>query len=405
MNKSFFILVLIRILINISDSLVYICSLWYISEKSPLLLSFAVVCFTMSENFLVFIGPIIDRYSPLKILLRAIVLEVASILLLGMLFHYGFLNDYFLLVLLVMFSFFSTITYPIEEKMIPMIVEKENLVQANSIVEIAYKIVDVLFNGLSGVLLSVFSIPFLYKVNLVFLIIPVILIKFWNYEQESDPEKEKYSFSQYKSDLVNGILFLKNKKMFRIIVPLVIANFFTAMTAVAMPLFARGFPDSEIVFGMFLAVAGAGGFIGAFLSNTFNKYLRVGEIITFGLVIQGFFYTLAIIFRGRYLMYVFLFVSYTFFGMTNIMYSTFFQSQTDIHYLGRVNTIIDSLITIAMPIGAITAGIIIERLHCPPYLIMLSYGLFCIAIGIIYFFDRKMYFFDLKSDTRKYVKE
>ncbi|MDO4711752.1 MAG: MFS transporter [Peptostreptococcaceae bacterium] len=219
-------MVLIRMLINISDSLVYVCSLWYISERSPLLLSFAVMSFSMPENFLIFFGPIIDRYDPRKILFRAILAEFVIILLLGVLYYYDRSGDYLLLVLLFAFSFFSTITYPIEEKVIPMIVEKEKLVEANSIVEIAYKIVDILFNGLSGLLISVFAISFLYKVNLVLLIIPIILIKLWKYEKEDDLEKGEYSFSQYRSDLIEGFRFIKTKKMFRVMIPLVICNFF-----------------------------------------------------------------------------------------------------------------------------------------------------------------------------------
>lgn len=397
MKKSFFILVLIRILINISDSLVYICSLWYISEKSPLLLSFAVMCFIMPENFLVFLGPIIDKYSPKKILLKAIIGCFVVISLLGILFQTNSLNDYLLLFLLLLFAIFSTITYPIEEKMIPMIVEKENLVNANSIVEIAYKIVDVLFNGISGILLSIFAISFLYNLNLILLIIPILILKFWKFKDAEVLEDEKYTFSQYKADLMEGFGFIFKKKLLDAIAPLVITNFFISMTAVALPLFAREFENPEITYGILLTVAGFGGLFGAFVSNICNRYFKMGKAITFGLIIQGVFYCLFVVSKGSYLMFFALFISYTFFGITNIMLSSYFQSQVEIDYLGRVNTIIDSLITLAMPVGAFAAGLLIEKFSISPQILMISFGIFCVITGGLYIFNNKIFGYDIKS--------
>ena len=145
-----------RLLINIADSLFYIVTLWYISSKSPILTGVAVLCFTIPENFLIFIGPVIDRFNPKKILLVSSIAQVGLISFFLVLFKYSLVNTYMLLGLVLISTFLSAITYPIEETMVPQIVKKGQLVKANSIIEVTYKIADFLFNGIAGILVSIF---------------------------------------------------------------------------------------------------------------------------------------------------------------------------------------------------------------------------------------------------------
>ncbi|MDT8716557.1 hypothetical protein IAI10_07805 [Clostridium sp. 19966] len=56
-----------------------------------------------------------------------------------------------------MSSLTSNITYPIEDTIVPQIVDTKELVAANSLLTVTYKIFDSLFNGISGFMLVTFS--------------------------------------------------------------------------------------------------------------------------------------------------------------------------------------------------------------------------------------------------------
>ncbi|WP_225969505.1 hypothetical protein, partial [Treponema pedis] len=64
----------------------------------------------------------------------------------------------------------GNINYEVEDTVIPNIVSEENLVKANSLLEISYTITDSIFNGISGFLIASFSASVLYKLNIILFI-------------------------------------------------------------------------------------------------------------------------------------------------------------------------------------------------------------------------------------------
>lgn len=387
-NKSFTLLVLTRLSINVADSLFYIITLWYISAQSPLLTGVAVMCFCIPENLLVFVGPFVDRFNPKKILQISSIIQISTIFILIILTENGYSKPILLMTLIIISTFLSAITYPVEETMVPQIVGKDQLVKANSIVEATYKIADFLFNGISGILVSAFSILFLYRVDLLIFSVPLIFITMIDFKIDAAHE-EKFDFSHYKKDLSDGIKFLWQKRFLEIIIPIIIINFFFTMTTVCMPFFARTFNSPEIMFGIIMSVSAVGGFVGIFASNYLNRHLGAGKIITYGLILQGSFWLIMILFSGNLIALPFLFISYIFFGSTNIMFSSVFQSLIPVNFLGRANSAIDTAITLAMPLGSVIAGILLEITQLRYILIL--YGISSITTGVYYFRTKHIY--------------
>ncbi len=112
-NKNFLLLVIARLVINFTDSLFYIICIWYTSKtlSSPYYTSLAIFLFLMPETLLFFIGPIIDRLNPEKILLFSLSIQLVLLGILVMLFNELEIN--LLLAIMLLSSFMSTITYPI----------------------------------------------------------------------------------------------------------------------------------------------------------------------------------------------------------------------------------------------------------------------------------------------------
>jgi MFS family permease len=397
-NKAFKLLVLTRISINVADSLFYITTIWYISSVSPFLTGLAVLCFTLPENMLVFIGPVIDRSNPKKLLMTCSMFQFITITLIVMVNEFNLLNSYLILPFIVISTFLSASTYPIEETMVPQMVDNSKLVKANSVIEVAYKIVDFLFNGLSGILVSILTISVLYRLNLILFSLPLVFINLIAFKHEN-VSVDKFNFKSYKKELIEGVTFLAKKKYRNIIIPIIVINFFFVMTTVGMPFLARGYNNSEVMFGVILCVSAVGGFCGAIYVNYLNRKMSSGKVITYGLMLQGSFWVLMIIFSNTIMFLPLLFVSYVFFGSTNIMFASIFQHEIPIEMLGRASATIDTAITIAMPMGAIVAGVMLNYFSVQYVLIL--YGITAIIVGVLYRTNDEI--FGLKIDNRDKV--
>ncbi|MGV3467374.1 MAG: MFS transporter [Heyndrickxia sp.] len=399
-NKDFSFLLGTRLLTNIADSLFYIISMWYIAShfNSPFFSGLAVFCFTFPELLIFLIGPIIDRTNPKKLLIISNVFQIICLSFLILLYFTNMLNIGFLLIVIFISVFLSSITYPIEETMIPQIVKNDNLVLANSIFSIFYKVLDSLFNGLAGLLIASFSVIYLYKVNVLLFILPIICVYFVRFSFQRD-YSYSYSLSQYKDELKDGYRYLSSTIMKKMLYPLVFINLFGAVNAVALPYFSKTFDNASIVYGLLLGVGGIGGMVGAILVNYVNNYLNPGRILTYGLFLNGLFWAIALIFHTKILIYSFLFLSYVCSGAYNIIFASLFQSMSPKHLLGRINSTIDTIITLAMPLGSLIGGLLLKFMVSRE--ILLLYGITSIIVGIIYFLDKRIFLIPKIAEENK----
>ncbi|MGL5750631.1 MAG: MFS transporter [Paraclostridium sp.] len=382
-NKNFIMVMLARLMINFADSLFYILIIWYSSKTlgSAYYTSIATFLFLIPETLLIFIGPVIDKLNQKEILLFSVAIQIVLMLLLIV---FGHDNINFLLFIVLISSFMSAITYPIEEAIIPQIVDTESLVTANSVLEVTYKIFDSLFNGISGFLLVAYSTSTLFKVNLFAFILPLFIILFikFKYVQSED----SYSFNEYVDDLKEGSKFVINSPLIYMLVPLIFVNFFNSSNAVILPFFSQQYQNPSETFGLIMSIKGIGGIIGAILINYVKKILPTGKLLSVLLVLNGFFWTIFLFTGGKLISYVFLLIAYIFFGMYNIIYSSLFQAITPIKFMGRITTSIDTIITIAMPLGTLFGGMILNFL---PYNISMLFSAIAVIITGIFYYKSK----------------
>lgn len=380
-NKDFLLLIFARLIINFADSLFYIVTIWYTSKTlcSPYYTSVAVFLFLLPDILLFFIGPIIDKLNAKKILLFSLIGQVVLLFLLAIFFNH--LGIHILLIIMFLSSFMSNITYPIEDTIVPQIVNTDELVAANSMLSITYRIFDSLFNGVSGFLLVAFSTVTLIKINLVIFIIPIFIVVFIRFQYKK--QEGSYNLSEYFVDLKEGAKFIKNSPLIYILTPLIFVNFFNASNAVILPFFSQQYSNSAEAFGLIMALKGIGGILGALLINYFKKFLPVGKLLSVLLSLNGIFWIAFIFTGGSSISYVFVILTYVFFGMYNIIYSALIQAITPINIIGRVTTAVDTLIGIAMPLGSLFGGWIVKFL--PYNYCMMFSGISVIITGLFYY--------------------
>lgn len=387
-NKSFVFLLTTRILTNIADSVFYIVTMWYVVNHFHASFYTGLVVFfvTLPEVLLIFFGPIIDRSNPKKLLLYSTACQLVLILLLIQLLQFDWLNIWILLMIVFMSTSLSAITYPLEETILPQIVETKYLITANSALSISYKVLDSLFNALSGILIATFTLVHLYEINWVLFLLPLITIYFMKFSYKGK-QHSTYSFHAYKTDLIEGYHTISTSILKKLLFPLILINFFGAVNAVAYPYYAKTFDNAAETYGLILSAIAVGGIIGSFAVNLLQK-IDIGKILIFGSLLRGVIWCFLPLAHSMIVALLLFVLASICTGITNIIYASLIQTLTPVTVLGRVNATVDTIITLAMPLGALFGGLVLDLLNIN--LVMSFYGITSILIGVIYVRDQQI---------------
>lgn len=166
-NGAFYRVICHRVFINLGDSLFYIILMWILYDltKDPFYTAIGGFMFSLSDVLNFFAGPVIDRFDKGKLL--AVTSGIAFLVVAG-LFIFSIsdiLNIWILIISIPIFNLMSRITYSIHNVIVPVMVGKDGLTVANSILSMTNTGIDLLFNAVSGVLLVVVSLQGIFFIN------------------------------------------------------------------------------------------------------------------------------------------------------------------------------------------------------------------------------------------------
>lgn len=388
-----------RIFTNIGDSIFYMVILWYFNEKyeSPMLLSLLFIITSMIDIFSFLLGPVIDKIrgkfllvsvSFVQFLLCVLLVIEISVLKERVSYLFG-LN---LLIFMSVIYIASSIIYPLESKIIPLIVKEDELINVNGLFHVSYKILDVLFDAIAALLVSFF------KINVIFIIAGIIFIIAANFyrlirfeEKYIQKDKESGSFSTYIRDLKEGISELRKKKeILNLFLPLMCVNFFYAIAAIGLPKFSQEYISYNAMgYGGLLVTSSIGGIAGAIFMQIIKIDIKNPEkFISLTFVIAGVsrIFVSFMVIKFPYTVFIFMFITSCAISMMNIMFVSLIQNSVSQEILGRISTLTESIVSLMIPIGSFFGGIILVY-----YNTLLSQFLFGLALGIssIYYFSKK----------------
>lgn len=108
-------------------------------------------------------------------------------------------------------------------------------------------------------------------------------------------------------------------------------------------------------YGFFLAAISAGSLIGALFSSWVGKR-NVGRVSIIGFATGATFWFLSTIVPFQWLSILLFGLAWIPIGATNILFATISQIVIPNQYIGRINSVMRSMSTIAMPIGSLIGG-------------------------------------------------
>lgn len=372
-NQDVDILLIGRIATNIADSLFYITILWYFKTTfhSPVALSLIFIADSTIDMCAFLFGPLIDRVYIKKLLKSVTIGQTCLSLVVTLLFYFEDCNQIVLVLLLLTYvssTIGSTLIYPAEEKILPLIVNKDKLSNVNGLFQLTYRILDLFLDALATLLITYLSLSatmiisaFVFATALCFytkLYLPKDLIV-----AEKD---EKYFTGKYLHDLLKGWQVLKNEgKILLLIIPLAVTNLFYGIASVGMPYFASQYlTKSAISYGGLELFSSIGGLLGSLIISKIGILKqKLERIVVICLGLAGISVILETMIANSIpiLILVFALSSAFWISIMNINFEVLIQESFNPHILGRIETINSSIINCMIPIGSFLGEIIVQR--------------------------------------------
>lgn len=387
-----------RILTNMGDSMFFMMVLWYFNEEfsSPMLLSLVFAISSLIDMLSFLLGPIVDRTSAKWNLFLVSMLQTVSVFLLWILIN--FLNkdisSFLLLFCLIIVYTISMIIYPSGEKLIPVFAKEKDLLKVNSLFQTSEKVLDILFNAVSTILISflgfniilMFVILFLGIATKLYQVVSISVEKIGNIESNNNLERG-YSFCRYINDLSDGIKEMKShSEILKLFLPLSISNLFYGIAIVGLPIISQVYISTQAYgYGTLLMSSSLGGMLGAILIGKFESSIQNPRKYACAfLMIAGVAWTLIPITMPKYFLisYICIFISNCAINMMNVMFISLMQKQIEQSLLGRVSTFTESLVSIMIPFGNMLGGFLL--VHCSVLFVVILYGVALMLCGITY---------------------
>ncbi|MDA1603255.1 MFS transporter [Bacillus sp. AFS075960] len=354
-NRNFLLLFLGRIFTNIGDSLYYVAAMWLVYKLSgnPFYSGLAGSLTLLPSALQFLTGPFVDRWSIKNTLVITQVLQCVLILIIPITHYFDLLTVQLLLIIMPIVAFIEQFAYPAQSKALPLLLHKTQLLKGNSLFSFAYQGIDLICTTLSGILVALLGAITLYVIDSLTFAITALL--FFSLKMPKQTEAgTSLSTKQYFSDLKEGFSIVFRSLMGVFLIGSVVANFSIGMTMAILPSFADSLGGVKS-YGFFLAAISAGSLIGALFSSWVGKR-NVGRVSIISFATGAIFWFLSTIVPFQWLSILLFGLAWIPIGATNILFATISQIVIPNQYIGRINSVMRSMGTIAMPFGSLIGG-------------------------------------------------
>lgn len=348
------------------SSLVQYAIMWYITlnTKSGIMMTIYIICGFLPTFFLSpFAGVWADRYNRKKIIMLSDLSIAAVTLFLAILFWMGYDSLWMLFAASSIRAFGSGIQTPAVGAVLPQIVPGEKLTKVNAVNSSIHSMISLLSPMISGALLSVATIEFIFLIDVVTALIAVgILLLFLHIPLHA--KALEVQNTSYISDMRDGFTYIKNHDFLKtLFLFLGIMFILVSPSAFLTPLqVARSFGEDvwrltaiEITFsvGMMLGglvMASWGGLKNKIHTMSLSLFIIALSIVALGVVPNFWIY---IFFMGTYGIAM---------PMLNTPAMVLLQEKVEEDFLGRVFSVMGMISSSMMPIGMLVFGPLADRI-------------------------------------------
>jgi len=343
---------------SIGRSMYDIAIIWLIlditnSEKLTGLI--AMTTYLPAIFFGLFAGALVDMYSKTKVMAFATSMQAIAVLGVPLFLLFDIRLAWVIMILAFFHNGFSLPFIPAFNAYLPTQIEKDKLLKANSIVNIAWQMAVFIGPIVAAYALTIISIEYLFYVTVICYIITAFVII---NAPKDEVDKENVDFSNILKKTYQGLVYLNNKKTLRFIIILtILSNLFVMGPAiVGIPILVKmALGGTASNFAICEAIVGLGMLLGTTFVYNFGDKFTHGKLFLTGLFIDGASFCLYYLIENMTQMYVLSFCHGIGIPLLIISRVAMMQKNIPEKLLGRIFSII-SISIISMT--AVSSGII-----------------------------------------------
>ena len=343
---------------SIGRSIYDIAIIWLIlditnSEKLTGLI--AMTTYLPAIFFGLFAGALVDMYSKTKVMAFATSMQAIAVLGVPLFLLFDIRLAWVIMILAFFHNGFSLPFIPSFNAYLPTQIEKDKLLKANSIVNIAWQMAVFIGPIVAAYALTIISIESLFYVTVICYIITAFVII---NAPKDEVDKENVDFSNILKKTYQGLVYLNNKKTLRFIIILtILSNLFVMGPAiVGIPILVKmALGGTASNFAICEAIVGLGMLLGTTFVYNFGDKFTHGKLFLTGLFIDGASFCLYYLIENMTQMYVLSFCHGIGIPLLIISRVAMMQKNIPEKLLGRIFSII-SISIISMT--AVSSGII-----------------------------------------------
>lgn len=263
---------------------------------------------------------------------------------------------------------------------VPSIVQKEEIIHVKSLMSMTLNFARLLSPVMGAFLYGTFGLLIVLIINTISFLIAAIAERFMRVPAKHQ-RPQSITVQAFFNDLKEGLTTIQSHPMLKSVIGLgVIINFIIG------PLFSVGFiviimdifQSSEFQYGLFQSILAASMIIGPLFVVSLNKRFTLASILFYGLFIVALMVmAMAIVpsqtFTGQFQSLIVPFtilIAFTFIiGLTisiiNVSIGTMIATTVSPFVIGRVSTVLSLLVTLTIPIGQITYGVLFDSFNIP----------------------------------------
>lgn len=386
-KKTFFLIWTGQALSLLSSSIVQFAIIWWITMQtgSASALALASIVGIVPQIVLgPFIGVWVDRWNRKKIMICSDMGIAFATLLLGLLFYMEVVAIWHIYILLAIRSIGSSFHYPSMQASVPLLAPEQHLTRIAGINQTLYSIANIAGPAIGAVCCTLLPMDNIVLIDVLGAVWACSTLAFVKIPKPLPVEQHNNILREIKSSL---LVIYNNKGIFSMVIAWLVVVFFFVPVDALFPLITSGYFGGaafemslvEIAFGGGMLIGGAA--MGVWGSNKGRITL-----INCGLIVMGVCYFLAgFLSTDQFILFVILVLIM---GISvpvfNSPIMSLFQTHIEPGMLGRVFSLVDTLILLPVPLGLIFVGTISDAIGINR--MFLIAGSAIIIVGIICFF-------------------
>lgn len=361
------------------------------TDSSSLFGAVTACSFIPMVIFSLFGGIIADRKNKRNIMVALDFTTAAVILAFSIALGKVSLVPLMIAVLMILYGI-SGIYQPAVQASIPLIAEKQLLMQGNAVINMVSTLAGLLGPIIGGVLFGAFGIMPILLISVGCFVFSAVMEIFIHIPFEKNTDG-KSVFSAVGSDLSDSFQFIKNEKPIFLSVLGILALFnliLSAMMIVGIPVIVvqiLGMSDTAL--GITQGAMGLGGLAGGMIAGAAAGKIRLKNGYVFLIICS-----LAAVFMGISVFEAipenigYIIITAVSFGamiastMFGVSMMTAAQQQTPPHLLGKIMAVIIAVSSCSQPLGQAVYGVLFDVFSDKPYWIMIGAAVLAMALSL-----------------------